>query len=146
MDYLDIAKRLQAANKENKAKKTSETVKLPFEDVRNKAKKVSIETAVQESVTLPAEQKKVDGEITESQSALSGVTLPTKPDTLPRLPWQLERLLSAASSGVLTAGLPGVPDVPDYTLSLGCSYLVGDRDEATRRLWQVYEAWQGRLN
>ena len=69
--------------------------------------------------------------------------LRNKSDTVSRLPWQLERLLSAASSGVLSADLPGVPDVPRYTLGWGCSYLVGDRAEATRRLWQVYRAWQG---
>lgn len=67
----------------------------------------------------------------------------TAPDTLPRLPWQLERLLSAAASGCLEAELPGVPDVPRYTLAWGCAYLVGDRDEAERRLWHVYRAWQG---
>ena len=79
-------------------------------------------------------------------AAPSGVALAAKPDTLPRLPWQLERLLSAASSGVLAADLPGVPDVPHYTLSWGCSYLVGDRAEALRRLWRVHAAWQERLN
>lgn len=67
----------------------------------------------------------------------------TAPDTLPRLPWQLERLLSAAGSGVLTADLPSVPDVPRYTLAWGCSYLTGDRAEAERRLWQVYRIWKG---
>lgn len=63
-------------------------------------------------------------------------------DTLPRLPWQLERLLSAAASNVLTVELPGVPDVPRYALAWGCAYLTGDRSEALSRLWQVYRAWQ----
>lgn len=65
------------------------------------------------------------------------------PDTLPCLPWQLKRLLSAAGSNVLTAELPGVRDVGRYTLAWGCAYLTGDRAEAERRLWQVYQAWQG---
>lgn len=65
------------------------------------------------------------------------------PDTLPRLPWQLERLLSAAGSDTLTVSLPGVPDAPRYTLAWGAAYLTGDRDEALRRLWGVYRAWQG---
>jgi hypothetical protein len=65
-------------------------------------------------------------------------------DTLPRLPWQLERLVSAASSNVLTVELPGVPDVPRYTVAWAASYLTGDRDEALRRLWEVYSAWQGK--
>jgi hypothetical protein len=77
-------------------------------------------------------------------------TLLTPPDelrnksgTLPCLPWQLERLLSAASSNVLTADLPGVPDPSAYTLAWGCAYLTGDRSEAEHRLWQVYRAWKG---
>lgn len=64
-------------------------------------------------------------------------------DTLPHLPWQLERLLSAAGSSVLEIELPGVQDVTRYTMAWGCAYLTGDRDEALRRLWQVYRAWEG---
>lgn len=66
---------------------------------------------------------------------------------IPRLPWQLERLVSAASTGVLpetvmlSAGL--IPDLNRYVLGWGCSYLVSDRTEAERRLWQVYEVWKG---
>ncbi len=67
----------------------------------------------------------------------------TAPDSLPRLPWQLERLINAASSNVLGVELLGVPDVPRYTLAWAACYLTGDRDEALRRLWQVYSAWQG---
>lgn len=67
---------------------------------------------------------------------------------LPRLPWQLERLISAACADVLpkdTTTLPDglVPDLNRYVLAWGCSYLVSDRVEAERRLWQVYRAWQG---
>ncbi len=64
----------------------------------------------------------------------------TAPGTLPRLPWQLERLLSAAASNVLA--VMGVPDAPRYVLAWGCSYLTGNRDEALSRLWAVYRASQ----
>ena len=69
-------------------------------------------------------------------------------DTLPRLPWQLERLLNAASSDLLpkdttTLGDGLVTDLNRYTLAWGCTYLVGDRDEALRRLWQAHRAWRG---
>ena len=72
----------------------------------------------------------------------------TAPDTLPRLPWQLERLISAACADVLpqsTVTLPSglVPDLGRYVLGWGCSYLTGDRVEAERRLWEVYRIWQG---
>ncbi|MDQ3398470.1 MAG: hypothetical protein M3511_12025 [Deinococcota bacterium] len=63
------------------------------------------------------------------------------PDSVPRLPWQLERLISAASSGCLEATVPGVPDVGRYTLAWAASYLTSDRDEALRRLWEVHKAW-----
>ncbi len=83
--------------------------------------------------------KSLPGENAAEKSGLAEV-LPT---TLPQLPWQLERLLSAASSNVLTVDLPGVPDAGRYTLAWGCSYLTGDRDESLSRLWAVYRAWQG---
>ncbi len=71
----------------------------------------------------------------------------TAPCTLPRLPWQLESLLRAASSGQLLTGTVMLPDglttdLGSYTLAWGCAYLTGDRDEALRRLWTVYRQWQ----
>lgn len=66
----------------------------------------------------------------------------TAPDSIPRLPWQLERLVSAASSGQLHVEVGGVPDPTRYILGWACSYLTGDRTEALRRLWKVYSTWQ----
>ncbi len=67
----------------------------------------------------------------------------TAPDTLPRLPWQLARLVSAASSDNLDAAMPGVHDLNRYTLGWAAAYLTGGRDEALARLWAVHRAWQG---
>jgi hypothetical protein len=69
------------------------------------------------------------------------------PNTLPLLPWQLERLLAAAKSGGLPTGTVAlerglVTDINNYTLAWGCAYLTGDRNEALSRLWQVYREWQ----
>lgn len=64
--------------------------------------------------------------------------------SIPSLPWQLERLVSAAANGVLRAEVAGVHDVSRYVLAWACAYLTGDRDEALRRLWEVHAAWQGR--
>ncbi len=66
----------------------------------------------------------------------------------PRLPWQLERLISAACADALpqsTVALPSgfVTDLNRYVLGWGCSYLVSDRAEAERRLWQAHRAWKG---
>lgn len=82
----------------------------------------------------------------ESNEVLHAAPVPTLA-TLPPLPWQLERLVSAASSDLLPKDplmLPSglVPDMNRYTLAWAASYLVGDRQEALSRLWQVRRAWQ----
>ena len=69
-------------------------------------------------------------------------------ETLPRLPWQLERLVSAAASNQLPQGtvkLPSglVPNLNLYTLGWAAAYLAGDRAEALSRLWQARYVWQG---
>lgn len=66
--------------------------------------------------------------------------------TVPRLPWQLERLVSASSSNALTFTISGIPDANRYTAAWACAYLTGDKEEALRRLWEVYEAWQTSKN
>jgi hypothetical protein len=63
-----------------------------------------------------------------------------------RLPWQLERLLQAASSGVLTIGVTGIPDTNRYVMAWACEYLAGDKQEALKRLWEVYDLWQQSTN
>lgn len=68
------------------------------------------------------------------------------PDTLPRLPWQLEALLRAASSNLLPTDSVQLPsglchDLTRYVLAWAASYLVGDREEALRRLWHAHAAW-----
>jgi hypothetical protein len=79
----------------------------------------------------------------EADAKVSGVPLGAAPtDTLPRLPWQLERLVSAASSDNLDAAMPGVHDLNRYTMAWAAAYLTGDRDEALARLWAVHRAWQ----
>lgn len=66
------------------------------------------------------------------------------PDTVPRLPWRLERLIGAAASGVLDAEVPGVPDVAVYVMGWACAYLTGrgDHTEPLKRLNEVLKAWQ----
>lgn len=71
----------------------------------------------------------------------------TAADTVPRLPWQLEALLRAASSDLLPKDplmLPSglVPNMNRHTLARAASYLVSDRQQALSRLWQVRRAWQ----
>ena len=79
--------------------------------------------------------------------ALSGADMPKEGGAIPRLPWQLERLIAAASEGALhNVELQGVPDVNLYTKGWALAYLTSDRDEALRRLWEVYRAWQGEAN
>jgi hypothetical protein len=68
--------------------------------------------------------------------------------SIPRLPWQLERLVSAATNDQLPketvkleAGL--VKDLNTYVLGWAASYLLGGSHEALTRLWQARKAWQG---
>lgn len=68
----------------------------------------------------------------------------TLPNTLARLPWQLERLVHAASSNVLELELRGVPDPNRYVLGWAAVYLTGDQEAALSRLWQVRYAWQSK--
>ncbi len=58
-------------------------------------------------------------------------------DFVERLPWQLERLVSAATNDDLTIVMRGVPDINRYVMAWASTYLVGGREEAKRRLWQV---------
>ena len=71
----------------------------------------------------------------------------TAPDTIPRLPWQLERLVNAAASNQLpqsTVKLPSglVMNLNLYTLGWAAAYLTSDRAEALSRLWQARYVWQ----
>lgn len=73
-------------------------------------------------------------------SALIGV------QGIPRLPWQLERLICAAGSNqlpkdpvMLTAGL--ITDMNRYTLACASAYLMGDRGVALQRLWELRRVW-----
>lgn len=84
---------------------------------------------------------------TPKNSTAPALEIVTK-DAAPRLPWQLKRLISAACADVLpkdtaklTAGI--VPDLNRYVLGWGCAYLVSDRIEAERRLWEAHRAWKG---
>jgi TubC N-terminal docking domain len=66
--------------------------------------------------------------------------------SIPRLPWQLERLLNAASSGVLNIEMRGVRDTPRRVMALACDYLAGDNQKALSDLWEVYTSWQQNKN
>lgn len=62
--------------------------------------------------------------------------------TVPRLPWQLERLVNAAASSALVVSVPGIPNAASYVTAWASSYLVSaQRDEALFRLWRVYGLW-----
>jgi hypothetical protein len=65
---------------------------------------------------------------------------------IPPLPWQLERLVSAAASRLLPTGavpLPGgfVPDLGRYVLACLAGHCTG-APEAIERLWDAYHAWR----
>jgi hypothetical protein len=70
-----------------------------------------------------------------------GVKLEGRGNTIPRLPFALERLVSAASSDQLTGfSFDGVLDINSYVRAWACAYLVGDQQHALDRLNQVQTA------
>ena len=71
---------------------------------------------------------------------ITALSKPSKP--IEPLPWQLVRLINAASSGALAVQSTGIPDTNRYVMAWGCSYLAGDKQEALERLWEVYNLWQ----
>jgi hypothetical protein len=76
------------------------------------------------------------------ENKLDLIQLLQKQTTIPRLPWQLERLIAAACSGVLVLDIRGIPDTKRYVQAWGCEYLVGDKAESQKRLWEIYAHWQ----
>lgn len=118
MSYLDKAKRVSSQLPD----KTVESKTYELNEITNKAS--------QTAQTAPNRLRN------------------NSPDTVPRLPWQLERLVSAAACNqlpkdpvMLVSGL--VPNLNRYTLGWAAAYLVSDRQEALSRLWQVRRVWQG---
>lgn len=96
----------------------------------------------------PQTAKEAPDKTDESRKATLAEAPVLSADALPRLPWQLECLVRAASSDLLPEGsamlkLGLVTDPNRYTLAWAAAYLTGDRDEALSRLWQVRRVWQG---
>ena len=65
---------------------------------------------------------------------------------LERLPWELERLVSAASNGILPSGSfklesGTVPDLERYVLAWTGAYILGDTVQALSRLWEAQKVW-----
>ena len=70
------------------------------------------------------------------------------PSFLERLPNSLELMVRAASNDALPTGPAKLPsglvmDLNGYVLHWACAYLVGDTQEASRRLLEVYTALHG---
>ena len=79
---------------------------------------------------------------------LEANTANTATRAVPRLPWELERVISAATNGSLPGGAVKleqglVPDLERYVLAWAAAYLTGATDDATVRLWDVWRTWQG---
>ncbi len=77
------------------------------------------------------------GPFRESENK-KGVELEGRGSTIPRLPFTLDRLVSAAGSNLLSGfTFDGVPDINNYVRGLACDYLIGDQRHALDRLYQV---------
>ena len=114
----------------------------------DKAKGVAIKESVKSKESITYENNELTNKGSQTAQTPLNPLRTNPPDTLPRLPWQLERLISAACADVLPKGTVTlssglVTDLGRYVLVWGCSYIIGDRTEAARRLWEAYRAWQG---
>lgn len=113
----------------------------------DKAKSVLRQTSARPKEVEETKETKNTNKGSHTQQTVLNPLRNNTSTTLLHLPWQLERLVSAASSGVLpetvmlATGL--VTDLNRYVLGWAASYLVGDRAEAERRLWEAHRAWQG---
>ncbi len=65
---------------------------------------------------------------------------------IPRLPWQLENLIGAATCGDLGITHRDIPNVTSYVLSWAASYLLGDHEAIEGRLWEIYDLRQKKIN
>ena len=85
---------------------------------------------------------------TRNNPSSSGNEVEKRRDTVPRLPWELERLASTARADALPQGIVKlssglVPDLNRYVSSWVSSYVTSDCTEAERRLWEAHRALQG---
>jgi hypothetical protein len=112
----------------------------------DKAKSVSSQTPDKPVESKPYELNELTNKASQTAQTVLNPVRNNSPDTLPRLSWQLERLISAACADVLpetvmlSSGL--VTDLGRYVRAWGCSYLVSDRVEAERRLWEAHRTWK----
>ncbi len=65
-----------------------------------------------------------------------------------RLPWELERLVSAAGNATLPDGSIYTPkgiitNLNLYVLAWAAAYLTGATEDARTHLWEAWYAWQG---
>lgn len=77
----------------------------------------------------------------------STTPLDPKIEAIPRLPWELERLVSAASNSVLPFGTHQlssgvVPSLEKFVLGWAAAYLCGATTDALNQLWDVWTLWQ----
>lgn len=94
---------------------------------------------------LPLDAETLEQLRNQKAELLSELTSPA--GTVPKLPSPLEPLIRAASSALLPKGTvildPGlVYDLNAYTLAWAASYLLGDRQYALSKLWEVQRVWQ----
>jgi hypothetical protein len=78
---------------------------------------------------------------------LEHLTRKPEPQTLERLPWQLETMVRTAANAALPAGTITLengltPDLNRYVLSWAVSYLLGAAPDAHERLWIARRAWE----
>jgi hypothetical protein len=93
----------------------------------------------------PLEPELLEAVKTHKLEILAALEQP-KTRTLEKLPFELERLIAAASNGALPSGSftleSGiVPDLERYVLAWCAGYVLGESKQALSRLWEVHKVW-----
>ncbi len=117
-------------------------IKRYLHDPRKPLDRIDRITLVSNSVNsvkpVSGESSEKNNQGIEASEKKKGIEIAGRGNSLPGLPFALERLVSAASSNLLAGfTFDGVPDINRYVMAWACCYLVGDRDEALNRLRQV---------
>jgi hypothetical protein len=140
MDNTAVKRALSRVRRQKQGARAQQKTEVPPVTLQAQLKKST--RVDKESVDFPG-----DGQIQPDKDL-------RRPKSFEPLPWQLERLIAAASSTLLPHGVvllaPGqfVADLNAYVTAWALTYYRGgDREHALKCLWQAHAAWRaGEVN
>lgn len=131
--YLDLVSdyEINELNEKNQQDRFSQTTTQ-----RNKYE-ISPEDSSSETYFVNQETQESLSDTLNSSNSFNSYPKEKSKQTIQRLPWKLEQLIHTATNTQLTLSMPGVTNINAYVMSWACTYLVGDKAEALKRLNEV---------